>query len=969
MKALAISDWQCDKPRRKDLAWVSFLRAADGNKFLQKHGATTSKVPQPSPNTLTPAQTSAKPHVGPQAKPVGQSPSQLFAPKLRSIARLHITGKPVFAEISRRPVRKHMLSHLKHEQTQRLQTPQRNPAAPVIEVTSTSLHCGHNIFHSTTEQLLFVQQTELNIQTTIRLTEQSMSIVLTNCFRIDISTETIMAFIISDSSWTTVLSEPPRFYGMINQDKDTFTKWERRESCPGWPDHANYAAGCLVYQFRIAHRNMDQLTQTIKDRDLIPVTKDQLPMEQHPEPNVDDYTTSIAAFDAKINDTRRRAYRLPFSTLFQIQVLVWNNYLHPSKATRMIDMMELIATELKDQGAPFPFTVDSMKKLFLHIPYPCPWTDPSELDLHRLVKKVIEVDRDFRRADPMRQELYGAPIPNHQAYVMKASVTPTRITLSGPEAESKNRILRMFPNYTDYFLRVLFCDDDGQDLSFNPKVSNDKVYARYRQVLRDGIKVGGRHFSFLGFSHSSLRSHSAWFMAPFTDHNFQKQSYDTVIRSLGNFSEIKVPAKCAARIGQAFSETAYAVPIFELNVQNRYIPDVKSSDGERVFSDGCGTLSTEAMNEFWGHLPERYKAATCFQIRWGGAKGMLSLDTRLKGKTFCIRKESMVKFQSSDVEEVGICDGASKPLRLMLNRQMIKILEDMGTANDWFFKLQNRELTVLRMVTDQAGNTSTFMRHQLIGTSMGFPQFIRQVDRMGIDYRRDVFLKTVVEHVVLKELRLVKHKARIPVYNGVTLFGIMDETGFLGEDEIYVTFDKSNKQIARPPEEGPAIVTRSPALHPGDVRVARMVSPPENSPLLHLQNCIVFSQKGDRDLPSQLSGGDLDGDLYNIIWDTEAMPMRMFHPADYPRVSPEPLNREVTRDDIADFFINFMKTDVLGMIATRHVIMADHQDGGTRDLDCIKLAGLHSTAVDSSKTGIPVNVQDLPRAPKTRPDL
>ncbi|KAL6855429.1 hypothetical protein ACO1O0_006575 [Amphichorda felina] len=82
----------------------------------------------------------------------------------------------------------------------------------------------------------------------------------------------------------------------------------------------------------------------------------------------------------------------------------------------------------------------------------------------------------------------------------------TRAVLHGPEPESKNRILRNFPRFTDFFLRCLFCDDNGQDLAFNPNVANDAVYERYRRVLREGMQVAGRRFSFLGFSHSSLRS-------------------------------------------------------------------------------------------------------------------------------------------------------------------------------------------------------------------------------------------------------------------------------------------------------------------------------------------------------------------------------------------------------------------------------------------------------------------------------
>lgn len=164
-------------------------------------------------------------------------------------------------------------------------------------------------------------------------------------------------------------------------------------------------------------------------------------------------------------------------------------------------------------------------------------------------------------------------------------------------------------------------------------------------------------------------------------------------------------------------------------------------------------------------------------------------------------------------------------------------------------------------------------------------------------------------------------------------------------------------------------MTRSPALHDGDIQFAQNVIPPDNHPLAELTNCIVFSSKGYRDLPSQLSGGDLDGDIFNVIWDTDAYPVRTFAPADYPRVSPVDIGRPVERDDMAQFFLDFMKTDHLGVIATRHMIMADQEAEGTSHPVCRKLAQLHSTAVDFSKTGIPVQMSEIPKGNPFRPDL
>lgn len=180
----------------------------------------------------------------------------------------------------------------------------------------------------------------------------------------------------------------------------------------------------------------------------------------------------------------------------------------------------------------------------------------------------------------------------------------------------------------------------------------------------------------------------------------------------------------------------------------------------------------------------------------------------------------------------------------------------------------------------------------------------------------------------------------------------MDETGFLQENQVYLPVQTENGRVTI---EGQVVVTRSPALHPGDVRVADAVAVPEKSPLRALHNCVVFSSKGKRDLPSQLSGGDLDGDLYNIIYMDGLYPRHESEPAEYPIMDPIDIGREVTRSDMTDFFILFMENDQLGRIANNHQTLADQRDQGTFDPDCVSLASLHSTAVDFSKTGIPVS--------------
>ncbi|KAL1981312.1 hypothetical protein VTN96DRAFT_2805 [Rasamsonia emersonii] len=148
----------------------------------------------------------------------------------------------------------------------------------------------------------------------------------------------------------------------------------------------------------------------------------------------------------------------------------------------------------------------------------------------------------------------------------------------------------------------------------------------------------------------------------------------------------------------------------------------------------------------------------------------------------------------------------------------------------------------------------------------------------------------------------------------------MDETGILNEGEIFcpVLSERFYREIL---VRKNVVVTRSPAFHPGDVQLVNAIDVPEDSPLRKLHNCVVFSQKGNRDLPSKLSGGDLDGDLFNIIYDDRLKPQKIAEPADYPRGTDIVLNRPVQIDDIADFFITFMRQDQLGRIATTHKIL------------------------------------------------
>ena len=129
----------------------------------------------------------------------------------------------------------------------------------------------------------------------------------------------------------------------------------------------------------------------------------------------------------------------------------------------------------------------------------------------------------------------------------------------------------------------------------------------------------------------------------------------------------------------------------------------------------------------------------------------------------------------------------------------------------------------------------------------------------------------------------MQEKCRMPVERGVVLIGILDETGKLLPGTFYACWDRpqtnpdKDPYSSKPPEALPAhtcaIVGRNPVVSPADLRILKATDPadlPEELTSLH--NVIVFPKVGKRPEQCKMSGGDLDGDIFFIIWDENLIP-------------------------------------------------------------------------------------------------
>ncbi|KAG6331650.1 hypothetical protein ID866_7441 [Astraeus odoratus] len=507
--------------------------------------------------------------------------------------------------------------------------------------------------------------------------------------------------------------------------------------------------------------------------------------------------------------------------------------------------------------------------------------------------------------------------------------TPTRLFLEGPNVMQSNRVIRNFEGYEDFFLRVDFRDEDRLQYRWDRDVDGvSYLQERVGKVLKEGFDLAGRHFDFLAYSQSALRSHAVWYVSSFHHPEKGLVTADKIRGDIGTFDEVIFsPSKYGARMAQAFTATDSSVRIHKSQWRPD-MPDIKENG--ILFTDGVGTISQELSNMIWDAL--------CY-------KGMVSVDTRLEGIRMCLRP-SMKKFSvpETDYADIEIADAFGRPRVPHLNRPLIMVLEDRGAPKEAFLELQEEEVSKTRRAHDSVELFAGLeLKPNLLQRPLDTP-FLAQLRSCAIN------------HV----LRDIKYRARIPIPDSYMLVGVADEgPAYEKEGHKNNPGDKEPNWI-----KGMCLVSRSPVIHPGDIqRVYAIGKPPEDQICLfgHLRNVVVFSSIGTRSLPNSLGGGDLDGDQYEVIQYGPFLVPEHHDPASYPTVSPFRLDRESTIEDVCDFIVEYINSDVVGLVSDKHITIADQSNYGVLDPACLKLAEMHSKAVDYPKNGNKVDLSRMPR--------
>lgn len=348
------------------------------------------------------------------------------------------------------------------------------------------------------------------------------------------------------------------------------------------------------------------------------------------------------------------------------------------------------------------------------------------------------------------------------------------------------------------------------------------------------------------------------FVKPFKLHQSDKDyvTAASIVAAIGTFHDLNFdknliycPARYAARISQAFTAT----DAVKVNVEEViHIDDICTSDGKYQFTDGVGTISKELSREIWAQLKQTKRrrlpkeVPSAYQIRFMGSKGMISVDYTLEGSVICLRP-SMVKFLTPEtVRDIEIARAFDKPGPYFLNRPLIMLLEGLGVPLRVFKRYQDEAEQTTRKAASSLKEAASLLECHGLGTSYRLPKIFNHLDKLGLNnLPDDQFYQKILKYATHHVLRDLKNHSRIPVPGAWTLVGVADTHRFLQPDQIFCCI----KPISggRRYLSGRVLISRSPTIHPGDVRIVEAIGPPppgscfEEEPLA---NTVVFSVQG-----------------------------------------------------------------------------------------------------------------------------
>lgn len=486
--------------------------------------------------------------------------------------------------------------------------------------------------------------------------------------------------------------------------------------------------------------------------------------------------------------------------------------------------------------------------------------------------------------------------------------------------------------------------------------------------------------------------------------------------------------KAFTRISLGFSRTTPTI-VFRPD-QVRWVPDVladgspestlyddpdldwgesRNPPDEKVMNDGCARISLGACQLIWQRLGRSGPIPSAFQARINGAKGVW-IRSGPMDSTFANDNEvwieisnSQRKFFPHDEDTPQSFDSNrwtfevvkyTQKLRsaalhlafvpILLNRGVH--LEDMqklvvGALNnekDDLLSAAKDPIKLRAWINQRYSCVEDYERMGGIRWQASLPFSLAEkiilLLESGFHPMRLSYLGQLTRWFAEKFFTKVKSSLSVRVGRSTNAIGIADPIGILKPGEVHLAFSENFVQEAWG-ESLPflnnveVIVARHPALRRSDVQKMRAVYKTE---LSHLLDVVVFPSRGCIPLASKLQGGDYDGDVFWICWDSALVHNFMNAPAiALPAAETYGIHvDERILQDIAttprQFIDNFLaesfafayRSNLLGIVTLFHEKLA-YAENSIYCPGVNMIADLHGYLIDATKSGYKFDEQDF----------
>jgi hypothetical protein len=348
-------------------------------------------------------------------------------------------------------------------------------------------------------------------------------------------------------------------------------------------------------------------------------------------------------------------------------------------------------------------------------------------------------------------------------------------------------------------------------------------------------------------------------------------------------------------------------------------------------------------------------------------------------------RDSQIKFTvpHHSVPKLRIVSTAAEPRVSLFFAPVIKALEDSGVCTakiEGIYKktyenlrtVSRRGLSILQDlcgVYEEDRDTGVKARYMLLRLALR----LRQYDVFPEHYTNSFLKKYLVS---LAERARSKNLFEIPIPGAWQALGLTDDYQVLRKNEVYVRVN--GKTV-----DGDVLIYRDPIIHIGDIQKAVAISDDKllarlkrnlpNRPLQltehydalkRMDNVIFFSQKDHPPFPNRLSGGDLDGDRFEILTGIDK-PKSWLHgfeaspPNDYIDEGAHeqlPIIKDFDIGEVGKFICQYIRNDCFSELQEIHMCLADQRRMGLKDRDVQELARWLSQAVDYAKSGVKVDL-------------